>query len=132
MTLLEIKENVERVTEISDLSNNTRYEYNVYARYIFWVICKKEGYSSTISSHYLGFSHASALRAIELHEQNMDDSDIYSVMYQKVYDACYGVNTGKINIPSKIINKLALLSPEEMEEFDDTRLYPFVRMKGYL
>lgn len=130
MKLDELKEVVEEVSGVPDISTRDFHREYTLARWVFWRVAEKLGHSINSATKFLGFkSHQSALNGIKQHTKSMIEYDFYKNTYEAVYLRVFGVEAAnKIMIPQRIINKLSLLSPEELLDFEKFKLNPHLQM----
>jgi len=128
-SLSEIKSIIEEVVNVNDLSENCRFREYTFGRYIFFRIAMMSGYSANQIARFIEKrQHGTVLHGIEQHRLRLVDNGLYKKWYYQALDKVRGVEQkGADGIPQKILNKLNLMSSEQLIEFDKFRLDPYLK-----
>lgn len=131
MTLEYLKQIVEKELDIPSLSDRHSYQYLVRARALFWYFAvRRFGYSMNESAKMLGFTHANAMSQLNKHELRLDEDNVYATYYEKLASRLFDERVNpKFLIPNRIYRKLSLLSEEELKDFEENKLNPYLKVR---
>jgi hypothetical protein len=115
-----------------DITKNTRIKNIAIVRRVFFVIAKDLGYTLTKIGKSVNRGHSIVWVAHNTHDDNILYDKHYRECYNDFYNHIYGVKIeeDKKEIKTQIKGFDALLdfSEEELLEFKETRLEPFIMM----
>ena len=133
MRLDELRECVERCSLVPDISISTRSRSMTIPRHVFYNIGYRLGYGKVEMAHFLGFEHGGVYNALNKFEESMEKYPSYKQLYQTVMDKVENKNQQVevfgSKIPQSFLKKVSLLSDEQMQDFEKSRLDPYIKTK---
>lgn len=134
MTLENLRRIVEEELDIPNLKQKKSYKYLVRARAVFWYFAvRRFGYSMNEAGRYLGFTHATVTTQLEQHETRRDEDNVYETYYSRLASRLFDERIDpKFLIPNRIYKKLSLLSEEELKDFEEHKLNPYLKLRNII
>lgn len=131
---MNIKELVKKINNYfdCDIRQLTNQKEIVAPRKVFFVLGNEMGYSLSMMGREVNRSHSMAWVAVTKHVDNLKYDSYYKTCYTTFHEYLYGAKlvkeTKDIKTHIKGFNALLELNEDELLEFKETRLKPFLSM----
>ncbi len=133
MDLREIKKLVEDLSGINDLRTRNKSRDHFVARKVYFHLARNSGYNNKESAEYIGYTRYVASKSASSYKSDI----IFDEDYKSLLRACiecidgsyYKIPEPEESLPEELTSKLLLLDENQIKDFEQTRLIPYLKMQ---